>query len=129
MLTEMRTHLKSIAGFLIAFILFQSCVSLKSVTVVSLKSVTVDEAILQEKRVQIKTNDGEMYRYKKLIRRDSILYGVKKIQGFGLMELKISQLNIIEVKYMSPGATVALVIVSVFGVIIIIVGLSLELFE
>ena len=123
----MRTHLKSIAGFLIVFILFQSCVSLKSVTVVSLKSVTVDEAILQEKRVQIKTNDGEMYRYKKLIRRDNILYGVKKIQGFGLMELKISQLNIIEVKYMSPGATVALVIVSVFGVIIIIVGLSLEL--
>ena len=119
MLTEMRTHLKSIAGFLIGFILFQSCVSLKS--------VTVDEAILQEKRVQIKTNDGEMYRYKKLIRRDNILYGVKKIQGFGLMELKISQLNIIEVKYMSPCATVQLVIVSVFGVIIIIVGLSFEL--
>ena len=115
----MRTHLKSIAGFLIGFILFQSCVSLKS--------VTVDEAILQEKRVRIKTNDGEMYRYKKLIRRDNILYGVKKIQGFGLMELKISQLNIIEVKYMSPVATVALVIVSVFGVIIIIGALSYEL--
>ena len=119
MLTEMRTHLKSIAGFLIGFILFQSCVSLKS--------VTVDEAVHQEKRVRIKTNDGEMYRYKKLIRRDNILYGVKRIQGFGLMELKISQLNIIEVKYMSPGATVALVIVSVFGVIIIIGALSYEL--
>ncbi len=109
----MRTHLKSIAGFLVAFILFQSCVSAKG--------VTVDEAVHQETRVRIKTIDGETYRYKKLIRRDNILYGVKNVKGIdGLVELKISHLNIIEVKYMSPGKTVALVIVSVVGVIIII---------
>ena len=109
----MRTHLKSIAGFLIAFILFQGCVSAKS--------VTVDEAVHQETRVRIKTIDGETYRYKKLIRRDNILYGVKNVKGIdGLVDLKISHLNIIEVKYMSPGKTVALVIVSVVGVIIII---------
>ena len=109
MLTEMRTHLKSIAGFLIGFILFQSCVSLKS--------VTVDEAILQEKRVRINTAEGEKYRYKKLIRRDSILYGVKKIQGVGLMEQDLTHLNIIEVKYALPGVTTALVVISFFGVL------------
>ena len=126
MLTEMRTHLKSIAGFLIVFILFQSCVSLKSVTVVSLKSVTVDEAILQEKRVRINTAEGEKYRYKKLIRRDSILYGVKKIQGVGLMEQNLTHLNIIEVKFMSPGKTMALVVVSFLGVVFIIGALTFD---
>ena len=108
----MRTHLKSIAGFLIGFILFQSCVSLKS--------VTVDEAILQEKRVRINTAEGEKYRYKKLIRRDSILYGVKKIQGVGLMEQDLTHLNIIEVKYALPGATAALVVVSFLGVLFLV---------
>ena len=83
--------------------------------------MTVDEAVHQETRVRIKTIDGETYRYKKLIRRDNILYGVKNVKGIdGLVDLKISHLNIIEVKYMSPGKTVALVIVSVVGVIIII---------
>ena len=109
----MRTHLKSIAGFLIALIIFQSCVSAKS--------VTVDQAVMEEKRVQIKTVEGEMYRYKKLIIRDSNLYGVKRLQGVdGLVELNISHLNIIEVKYASPGATVALIVVSVIGLSLII---------
>ena len=109
----MRTHLKSIAGFLIALIIFQSCVSAKS--------VTVDQAVMEEKRVQIKTVEGEMYRYKKLIIRDSNLYGVKRLQGVvGLVEMDLSQLNISEVKYASPGATVALIVVSFLGVVFII---------
>ena len=108
----MRTHLKSIAGFLISLIIFQSCVSAKS--------VTVDQAVMEEKRVQIKTVEGEMYRYKKLIIRDSNLYGVKRLQGVGLMEQNLTHLNIIEVKYASPGATVALIVVSVIGLSLII---------
>ena len=108
--TEMRTYLKSIACFLITLILFQSCVSAKS--------VTVDKAVLQERNVQIKTAEGETYRYKKLIRRDSILYGVKRVQGVGLVELDRSNLNIIEVKYYSY--PVVLVVVSVVGLVFII---------
>ncbi|MCH8231105.1 MAG: hypothetical protein IIB82_00395 [Bacteroidetes bacterium] len=109
----MRTHLKSIAGFLIVFIIFQSCVSAKS--------VTVDQAVLKEQPVRIKTVEGETYNYKKLIRRDSILYGVKKVKGVvGLVELDLSQLNISEVKYASPAATAVLVVVSVIGLLSII---------
>ena len=109
----MRTHLKSIAEFLIALIIFQSWVSAKS--------VTVDKAVMEDKRVKIKTVEGEMYRYKTLIISDSNLYGVKRLQGVvGLVELNISHLNIIEVKYASPGATVALIVVSVIGLSLII---------
>ena len=109
----MRTHLKSIVGFLIALIIFQSCVSAKS--------VTVDQAVLKEQPVRIKTVEGETYNYKKLIRRDSILYGVKKVKGVvGLVELDLSQLNISEVKYASPAATAVLVVVSVIGLFSII---------
>jgi len=74
--------MKSISYFLIALILFQSCVSAKNVT-----ESRVDKAILKEKRVKIKTIEGKTYRYKKQIRRDSILYGVKKVHGVdGLVE-------------------------------------------
>jgi len=104
--------MKSIAYFLIALILFQSCVSAKS--------VTVDKAVLQESRVQIKTIEGETYRYKKLIRRDSILYGVKRVQGVGLMEQDLSNLNIIEVRYLSPEKAAFIAVVSVVGVFFII---------
>ena len=114
----MRTHLKSIAGFLIALIIFQSCVSAKS--------VTVDQAVMEEKRVQIKTVEGEMYRYKKLIIRDSNLYGVKRLQGVGLMEQNLTHLNIIEVKFMSPGKTMALVVVSFLGVVFKIGALTFD---
>jgi len=89
--------------------------------------VTVDEAVHQEKRVWINTAEGEEYRYKKLIRRDSILYGVKKIQGFGLMEQDLTDGNIIEARYVQPGATAALVVVSVVGVIFIIGKIMIEI--
>jgi len=98
--------MKSISYFLIALILFQSCVSAKSVT-----ESRVDKAILDEKKVQIITIEGKTYRYKKLIRRDSILYGVKKVHGVdGLVEQDISHLNIIEVEYVfSTGVIVVMV--------------------
>jgi len=86
--------------------------------------VTVDKAVLQERNVLIKTAEGEKYLYKKLIRRDSILYGVKRVQGVGLMEQDLSNLNIIEVRYYS--LTVVLVVVSVVGLVFIIAALTYE---
>jgi len=110
--------MKSIAYFLIALILFQSCVSAKS--------VTVDKAVMEERRVRIKTVEGEKYSYKKLIRRDSILYGVNRVQGVGFVEQDLSNLNIIEVKYFSRGKTTLVVVVSVVGLVFIIgvIGLT-----
>ena len=115
----MRSHLKSIAGFLIALIIFQSCVSSKN--------MSVYDAVHQKYRVRIKTVEGEMYLYKKLIIRDSILYGVKRLQGVGLMEQNLTHLNIIEVKFMSPGKTMALIVVSFLGVVFKIGALTFEL--
>ena len=108
--------IKSITFFLVTLIIFQSCVSFHS--------VTIDQAIATEKRVRIKTTEGEKYTYKKLIEKDGIVYGVKRISGFGLVELDISQLVIIEVKYSYPGATAALVFVSFFAVLFIYVSIE-----
>ena len=110
----MRTHSKYIAWFVFSLIFFQSCASAKS--------VNVDKAVLDGKRVQIKTVQGEKYRYKKLIKRESILYGVKKIESVGLVEQDLSQLNISEIKYVSP--TFPLVIVSFLGLAFIFAGIA-----
>ncbi len=101
---------------IITLIIFQSCVSTRS--------VTVDRAIATEKRVRIKTIDENTYGYIKLIEKDGIVYGVKRISGLGLVELDLSYLDIIEVKYYSPGATAALVFVSFLAMIMIISALT-----
>ena len=100
--------LKSITWLLITLILFQSCYSLKN--------FTVDEAIQNERRVRIKTIEGQKYQYKKLVMRDSVLYGVKKVAGFGLVELDLTQLYISEVNPRSRTATGLLVVAIVFVV-------------
>ena len=97
--------MKTFAWLLIGMILFQSCISIKS--------ITVDEAIQNERKVRIKTIEGEKYQYKKLVWRDSVLYGVKKVAGFGLVEQDLTQLHINKITTMSPGVT-ALNIVLIF---------------
>jgi len=112
MYDAIRKPLKPITFFLITLIIFQSCVSTHT--------LTVDHAVATEERVRIKINDEQTFVYKKLIKKDGILYGVKRISGFGLMELDLSQLEITEVKYFYPGATAALIFLSLFAVIVIV---------
>jgi len=107
----MKTHLKSIVYFLIPLIMFQSCYTYQS--------YTVDRAVMEEKKVRIVTINGEIYRYKKLIRRDGQLYGLKKVQG-RLSERDISHLDIIELNWVTPGRTILVVFASILGVIFLI---------
>ncbi len=107
--------MKTFAWLLIGMILFQSCISIKS--------ITVDEAIQNERKVRIKTIEGEKYQYKKLVWRDSVLYGVKKVAGFGLVEQDLTQLHISEINPKSPEATV-LLIVLIFGLLNVILSIA-----
>ncbi len=111
----MRTQLKTIAWVLITLLFFQSCYTQK---------VTVDQAIQIETKVRIKTIEGKTYYYRDLIRKDSILYGIEKVRGMGLVEQDLSHLNISEVKYYDPGATSTLVVVSTFGFVILIAAFT-----
>jgi len=114
----MKTHLKSIVYFLIPLIIFQSCYTYKS--------YTVDRAVMEEKKVRIETINEKKYRYKKLIKRDGHLYGLKDVSGIGLIELDISHLEIIDVKFSAPGLTTWLVFSSILGVIILIVAIDIS---
>ena len=104
-----RKPLKSITCLLITLILSQSCISIRD--------ITVDEAIQKASEVRIKTIEGETYKYKKLVRRDSVLYGVKKVAGFGLVEQDLTQLHISKINRKSPEAT-TLLIVLILGVLL-----------
>jgi len=66
----LRKHLKPIALFLAVTFLVQSCKVYHSGT------VSVDEAISSQKRVKVKSNDNETYRFKKLDKNNGKLYGV-----------------------------------------------------
>ena len=112
--------LKSITWLLITLILFQSCISLKN--------ITVDEAIKNERMVRIKTIEGEKYRYKKLVMRDSVLYGVKKVVGFGLVEQDLTQLHIKKINHISPGVTVLnIVLIYPSLLVVALIGCAFDL--
>ena len=42
------------------------------------KTATVDEAILTQKRVKVKTDNGDTYKYDKIQKEDNKLYGIVK---------------------------------------------------
>ena len=52
-------------------ILFQSC------RVYHKKSVTLDQAVIEQKRVKIKTVDNKTLKFKKIIHEDGEYYGIK----------------------------------------------------
>ncbi len=99
-----RTILKTTTGLLITIILFQSCIT---------KKITIENAIQQECRVQVKTINGGKYKYSKLIRKDSIIYGIKKVKGGGITEQYLTYSKIHEVKRIYPGASAAVTVLAV----------------
>jgi len=86
--------LQYIVKFLFSILLFQSCITAKT--------VTIEQAILEESAVKIKTDEGQTYRFEELIGSDTVLYGLKKMKGGGLVVQDITHLNIIHIKYPYP---------------------------
>ena len=69
----MTHNLKSIAMALSALILMQSC------SVYHSKTATIDEAVAANSKVKIYTTDNQKYKFDKLIKEESKIYGFKKI--------------------------------------------------
>jgi len=73
----MKTHnnLKWIAITLSALFLLQSCKVYHS------KTATIDEVIESQKRVKVKSYNGEIYRFDKLHRENDQIFGIAKIKS------------------------------------------------
>jgi hypothetical protein len=74
-----RTRLISVV--LMCLIFFQSC------RVYHKKNVSLEEAMVGQKRVKIKTNDGKKLKYKSIVLDSSQYYGVKVVKGISVRTL------------------------------------------
>ena len=70
----LKKWLKTIALFLTALILFQSCSVYKT-------PVTLEQAVLEQKEVKITTASDESVKYKYIVYEDGQFYGVKNNPG------------------------------------------------
>ncbi len=68
-------QIKLISLLLSVLILFQSC------RVYRHKPVSLDEAVVAQKRVKIKTEEGKTLKFKKVVFEDGKFYGVNKNRG------------------------------------------------
>jgi len=65
-------HSKFPPFFIVFLILIQSC------TVYHSASVDIEEAVKSHNKVKIKTNSKEIYRFKNIIEKDNLYYGIAK---------------------------------------------------
>lgn len=109
--------LKTIALFLVTFILFQSCV------VYDLKRpVTLKQASMEQKKVKIKTKANQTIKYHYISFEDGNYYGVKRKSG-EFTKVKLNDTEIIQVlsqnKSGSDWATVAAITLPVIAILIL----------
>ena len=106
----MKTHLKSIAWLLITLTLFQSCITSKT---------TISKAIENEHRVKIKTAGGKTYAFNRLLLKDSVLYGERRVNKM-MVTQDLSNLTIVKVRDPSPALTIVVGFISFIAVLYMI---------
>ncbi|PHR69652.1 MAG: hypothetical protein COA67_09585 [Lutibacter sp.] len=80
--------------FKIIILLFTSIILMQSCRVYKKESVTLENAVKEQKRVKIITNDNKKYKFKRVTYEDGLFYGINKKKG---KEIK-TQLNIDDLK-------------------------------
>ena len=118
-----KTHLRVVAFFFSAAILFQGCTVYKS------SGVSFDEAVRAETKVRVEKKNGEKVKYSRIVvLNDGNFYGVEVIKGLSnnviIEEDSIEKIHIKD-RVLSTILTVAIPVVIV-GVLIGAVALSLE---
>ena len=115
-----KTRLKTIAWFLTALMLMQSCV------VYNVKAPTTLEKASQEQiKTKITNTNGQDFKYKYITYEDGVYYGVNKKSG-ELIKTPLSEQEVSKVRLQNKSAstlvTIAAIVVS-GGAIALIVGL------
>jgi hypothetical protein len=108
----LKKQLKVVALFFSVSILFQGCTVYKSV------NVTLDQAVIANTKVRIKTNDNQTLKYKNVEAENGIYYGLMKYEN-SWVKTPINEDNIDKVqvkdKTLSTILTVAIPVVIIAG--------------
>ena len=109
----LKKWLKTIALFLTALILFQSCSVYKT-------PVTLEQAVLEQKEVKITTASDESVKYKYIVYEDGQFYGVKNNPGEDV-KFSINVDEVYEVLIKKGGLSTWAIIGIIGGVLVITV--------
>lgn len=109
----LKKWLKTIALFLTALILFQSCSVYKT-------PVTLEQAVLEQKEVKITTASDETVKYKYIVYEDGQFYGVKNNPGEDV-RFAINVDEVYEVLLKKGGLSTWAIIAIIGGVLVITV--------
>ena len=114
----LKNWLKTIALFLTALILFQSCSVYKT-------PVTLEQAALEQKEVKITTASDETLKYKYIVYEDGQFYGVKNNPGEDV-KFPINVDEVYEVLVKKRGlSTLAIIAIAVGSLLIFFIVYSI----
>lgn len=108
-----KNRIKSISLFLTFLILVQSC------RVYHSDSVTLEKALVERKRVKIKTKSGKTLKFKEIIKDSNQYYGITRKDKFLIIENNISSVRL-QNRTLSGILTVVSVLYVATGVVLVI---------
>ena len=109
-----KTRLKTIAWFLTALILFQSCV------VYHKTPTTLEKASQEQIKTKVTNNEGETIKFKYITYEDGVYYGVNKKSGEIIktpLDKQYVETVLIKNKSASTWVTIAAILVPVLAII------------
>ena len=116
--------------FRLIVLLFTLLILTQSCRVYQHKSVTLDEAVKEQKRVKMKMKDKKVYKFKRIEYEKDVFFGIKKVRG-KLVKIPINANEIEKLrlhnKTLSVVYGIGITVVAVFVVAIIIVLATFDL--
>jgi ATP-dependent Zn protease len=111
-----KTRLKTIAWFLTALMLFQSCV------VYHKTPTTLEKASQEQIKTKVTNNEGETIKFKYITYEDGVYYGVNKKSGELIktpLDKQYVETVLLKNKSASTWVTVLVIAVPIIGIVII----------
>lgn len=120
----LKKQYRFIALLFMVLTLSQSC------RVYQQKSVTIEEAVKEQKRVKIKMKDKKVYKFKRIEYEKSVFFGIKKVKGkIVKIPIDVNEIEKLRLhnKTLSIIYGIGITVVAVYVVAIIIVMATFDL--
>ncbi|HHC80428.1 MAG TPA: hypothetical protein ENK46_11140 [Flavobacteriia bacterium] len=120
----LKKQYRFIALLFMVLTLSQSC------RVYQQKSVTIEEAVKEQKRVKIKMKDKKVYKFKRIEYEKSVFFGIKKVKGkIVKIPIDVNEIEKLRLhnKTLSIIYGIGVTVVAVYVVAIIIVMATFDL--
>lgn len=105
----LKTQLKAITWLLALTMLFQSC------TIYKFTPITLDQAVLNESKVKVRTKTSQKYKFNKIEVTDGNYYGVKKAY-IGIIKTPLNENEISSIKEKDKILSIVIPVVISIGV-------------